>query len=99
MMLGSDPESRESRDRHAACNRHADCRWGWLSGLLCHPFRAVPETLNRSLATYFEMPAAWPIYLGLVVLYKFGDALALSLSTPLLRLMASHFSQTAAGIC
>ncbi|RNF83890.1 AmpG family muropeptide MFS transporter [Montanilutibacter psychrotolerans] len=54
------------------------------------------ETLNRSLQSYFQMPGAWA-FLALVVLYKVGDAFALSLSTPFL-IKGVGFSQTEVGL-
>ncbi len=54
------------------------------------------ETLNRSLHSYFSMRGAWA-FLALVVLYKVGDAFALSLSTPFL-IKGVGFSQTEVGL-
>ncbi|MBP6797684.1 MAG: MFS transporter [Luteimonas sp.] len=54
------------------------------------------ETLNRSLQSYFSMRGAWT-FLALVVLYKIGDAFALSLSTPFL-IKGVGFSQTEVGL-
>ena len=54
------------------------------------------ETLNRSLQSYFSMRGAWA-FLALVVLYKIGDAFALSLSTPFL-IKGAGFSQTEVGL-
>lgn len=54
------------------------------------------ETLNRSLESYFSMRGAWA-FLALVVLYKVGDAFALSLSTPFL-IKGVGFSQTEVGL-
>lgn len=54
------------------------------------------ETLNRSLESYFSMRGAWA-FLALVVLYKIGDAFALSLSTPFL-IKGVGFSQTEVGL-
>ncbi len=54
------------------------------------------ETLNRSLESYFSMQGAWA-FLALVVLYKIGDAFALSLSTPFL-IKGVGFSQTEVGL-
>lgn len=93
MMFGLDPESRESWVRLLFVI--GEIAGGVLLGLLCIRFVRF-ETLNRSLETYFEMPGAWA-FLGLVVLYKFGDAFALSLSTPFL-INGAHFSQTEVGI-
>lgn len=59
--------------------------------------RWVPfETLNASLRGYFSMRGAGA-FLALVVLYKIGDAFALSLSTPFL-LKGMHFSQAEVGL-
>ena len=41
------------------------------------------KALQRSLRSYFAMPHAWS-FLGLVILYKIGDAFAMSLLTPFL---------------
>jgi PAT family beta-lactamase induction signal transducer AmpG len=54
------------------------------------------ETLNKSLQSYFSMRGAWA-FLALVVLYKVGDAFALSLSTPFL-IKGVGFSQTEVGL-
>ncbi len=54
------------------------------------------ETLNASLRSYFGMRGAGA-FLALVVLYKVGDAFALSLSTPFL-LKGMHFSQSEVGL-
>jgi len=54
------------------------------------------ETLNASLSSYFSMRGAGA-FLALVVLYKVGDAFALSLSTPFL-LKGMHFSQSEVGL-
>lgn len=54
------------------------------------------ETLNASLRSYFGMRGAGA-FLALVVLYKVGDAFALSLSTPFL-LKGMHFSQAEVGL-
>lgn len=54
------------------------------------------ETLNKSLESYFSMHGAWA-FLALVVLYKVGDAFALSLSTPFL-IKGVGFSQTEVGL-
>ncbi|WP_269792349.1 MFS transporter [Stenotrophomonas sp. Iso1] len=54
------------------------------------------ETLNASLRSYFSMRGAGA-FLALVVLYKVGDAFALSLSTPFL-LKGMHFSQSEVGL-
>jgi len=59
--------------------------------------RRVPfETLNASLRSYFSMRGAGA-FLALVVLYKVGDAFALSLSTPFL-LKGMGFSQAEVGL-
>lgn len=59
--------------------------------------RWVPfETLNASLRSYFGMRGAGA-FLALVVLYKVGDAFALSLSTPFL-LKGIGFSQSEVGL-
>jgi len=54
------------------------------------------ETLTASLRGYFSMRGAGA-FLALVVLYKVGDAFALSLSTPFL-LKGMHFSQAEVGL-
>ncbi len=54
------------------------------------------ETLDQSLHSYFGMRGAWA-FLALVVLYKIGDAFALSLSTPFL-IKGVGFSQTEVGL-
>jgi PAT family beta-lactamase induction signal transducer AmpG len=54
------------------------------------------ETLNASLRSYFSMRGAGA-FLALVVLYKVGDAFALSLSTPFL-LKGMQFSQSEVGL-
>lgn len=59
--------------------------------------RRVPfETLNASLRSYFGMRGAGA-FLALVVLYKVGDAFALSLSTPFL-LKGMGFGQAEVGL-
>ncbi len=59
--------------------------------------RWVPfETLNASLRSYFGMRGAGA-FLALVVLYKVGDAFALSLSTPFL-LKGIGFTQSEVGL-
>ncbi|MCX7556006.1 MFS transporter [Xanthomonadaceae bacterium JHOS43] len=54
------------------------------------------QTLDDSLRSYFSMRGAWA-FLALVVLYKVGDAFALSLSTPFL-IKGVGFSQTEVGL-
>ena len=54
------------------------------------------ETLNASMRSYFGMRGAWA-FLALVVLYKVGDAFALSLSTPFL-LKGVGFTQSEVGL-
>jgi len=54
------------------------------------------ETLLGSLRSYFAQPGAGP-FLGFIVLYKLGDAFALSLMTPFL-LQAMHFSTAEVGV-
>ncbi|HBS61194.1 MULTISPECIES: MFS transporter [Stenotrophomonas] len=59
--------------------------------------RWIPfQTLNASLRSYFGMRGAGA-FLALVVLYKIGDAFALSLSTPFL-LKGMGFSQAEVGL-
>lgn len=58
--------------------------------------RAQFETLLASLRDFFHQPGAAPI-LALIVLYKLGDAFALSLMTPFL-LKAMHFSTGEVGV-
>ncbi len=54
------------------------------------------ETLNRSLASFFEQPGAWAL-LALIVLYKLGDAFAGTLTTPFL-IKGMGFAQAEVGI-
>lgn len=54
------------------------------------------ETLNRSLESYFSQPGAWA-FLLLIVLYKFGDAFAGTLTTPFL-IKGMAFTQAEVGI-
>jgi PAT family beta-lactamase induction signal transducer AmpG len=54
------------------------------------------ETLNRSLASYFAQPGAWA-FLLLIVLYKFSDAFAGSLTTVFL-IKGMAFTQAEVGI-
>ncbi|AXI82601.1 MFS transporter [Xylella taiwanensis] len=93
MVFGLDPESKERWIRLLFVM--GQIAGGMMLGLSCIRFVRF-ETLNRSLMTYFEMPGAW-VFLALVVLYKIGDAFALSLSTPFL-INGAHFSQTEVGI-
>jgi len=58
--------------------------------------RARFETLLGGLRSYFALPGAWP-FLGFIVLYKLGDAFALSLMTPFL-LQAMAFSAAEVGV-
>ncbi|MEO6066031.1 MAG: MFS transporter [Lysobacterales bacterium] len=53
-------------------------------------------TLNRSLASYFAMPHAWA-FLLMIVLYKIGDAFAMSLTTPFL-IRGLGFEQLEVGL-
>ncbi len=53
-------------------------------------------TLNRSLASYFAMPHAWA-FLLMIVLYKVGDAFAMSLTTPFL-IRGLGFEQLEVGL-
>jgi PAT family beta-lactamase induction signal transducer AmpG len=53
-------------------------------------------TLNRSLASYFAQPGAWA-FLLLIVLYKFSDAFAGSLTTVFL-IKGMAFTQAEVGI-
>ena len=53
-------------------------------------------TLNQSLSSYFTQPGAWS-FLLLIVLYKFSDAFAGSLTTPFL-IQGMAFSQAEVGI-
>ena len=54
------------------------------------------ETFLGGLRSYFAQPGAKP-FLAFVVLYKLGDAFALSLLTPFL-LQAMHFSSAEVGV-
>jgi PAT family beta-lactamase induction signal transducer AmpG len=54
------------------------------------------ETFLGGLRSYFNQPGAKP-FLAFVVLYKLGDAFALSLLTPFL-LQAMHFSPAEVGV-
>ncbi|MEQ1593306.1 MAG: MFS transporter [Thiobacillaceae bacterium] len=54
------------------------------------------ETLNRSLSSYFAQPGAWA-FLLLIVLYKFSDAFAGSLTTAFL-IKGMAFTQAEVGI-
>jgi PAT family beta-lactamase induction signal transducer AmpG len=74
-----------------------------LAGMLCaFPLGAWAarkvgfETLNRSLTSYFSQPGAWA-FLLLIVLYKFSDAFAGSLTTVFL-IKGMTFTQTEVGI-
>jgi PAT family beta-lactamase induction signal transducer AmpG len=58
--------------------------------------KAKFETLNRSLANYFNMKGAASI-LALIILYKLGDAFAGALTTPFL-LKGVGFSQAEIGV-
>lgn len=82
-------------------------RWARLGSLVAQIVAAMSlglwlarrigfETLNRSLQSYFSMPGAWT-FLALLVLYKVGDAFALSLSTPFL-IKGVGFTQTEVGL-
>jgi PAT family beta-lactamase induction signal transducer AmpG len=68
---------------------------GMSLGLWCAR-RVGFATLTSSLQSYFSMRGAWA-FLALVVLYKVGDAFALSLSTPFL-IKGVGFSQTEVGL-
>ena len=54
------------------------------------------ETLLGGLRSYFALPGAWP-FLGFIVLYKLGDAFALSLMTPFL-LQGMGYSTAEVGV-
>ena len=54
------------------------------------------ETLLGGLRSYFALPGAWP-FLGFIVLYKLGDAFALSLMTPFL-LQAMAYTTAEVGV-
>ena len=54
------------------------------------------ETLLGGLRSYFVLPGAWP-FLGFIVLYKLGDAFALSLMTPFL-LQAMAYTTAEVGV-
>jgi PAT family beta-lactamase induction signal transducer AmpG len=58
--------------------------------------KANYETLNRSLRSYFTVPKAMSL-LGLIILYKLGDAFAGSLLTPFL-LKGVEFSSAEVGV-
>lgn len=58
--------------------------------------KAKFETLNISLSNYFSMKGAGA-FLGLIILYKLGDAFAGSLLTPFL-LKGASFSQAEIGV-
>lgn len=53
-------------------------------------------TLNQSLQSYFSAPYAWA-FLGMIVLYKMGDAFAMSLTTPFL-IRGVGFEQLEVGL-
>ena len=53
-------------------------------------------TLTRSLASYFSMPHAWA-FLVMIMLYKIGDAFAMSLTTPFL-MRGLGFEQLEVGL-
>lgn len=65
-----------------------------LAGWAAHAARF--ETFLGGLRSYFAQPGAKP-FLAFVVLYKLGDAFALSLLTPFL-LQAMHFSPAEVGV-
>jgi PAT family beta-lactamase induction signal transducer AmpG len=54
------------------------------------------DTLTKSLDTYFSRPMAWS-FLALIVLYKVGDAFAMSLATPFL-IRGMGFEQVEVGV-
>ncbi len=54
------------------------------------------DTLTKSLDTYFARPMAWS-FLALIVLYKVGDAFAISLATPFL-IRGMGFAQVEVGV-
>jgi PAT family beta-lactamase induction signal transducer AmpG len=58
--------------------------------------RAKFETLNTSLSNYFSMPSAYAV-LGLIILYKLGDAFAGALTTTFL-LKGVGFAQAEIGV-
>lgn len=64
---------------------------GWWASV-----RAKFETLNVSLANYFQMPGAVSI-LVLIILYKLGDAFAGSLTSPFL-IKGMGFAQAEIGV-
>lgn len=64
---------------------------GWWTSV-----RAKFETLNVSLANYFQMPGAVSI-LVLIILYKLGDAFAGSLTSPFL-IKGMGFAQAEIGV-
>ncbi|MBS3959773.1 MAG: MFS transporter [Xanthomonadaceae bacterium] len=67
----------------------------WAGWHLLAP-RARFETLTVSLASYFGQPGAWA-FLAMIVLYKVGDAYAMSLGTPFL-MAGMGFGQAEVGI-
>lgn len=74
-----------------------------LAGVMCAlplgawaAHKAGFETLNRSLTSYFAQPGAWA-FLLLIVLYKFSDAFAGSLTTVFL-IKGMAFTQAEVGI-
>lgn len=82
-------------------------KWIELAALLLGMTLTVPlagwaaraarfETFLGGLRSYFAQPGAKP-FLAFVVLYKLGDAFALSLLTPFL-LQAMHFSSAEVGV-
>ncbi len=54
------------------------------------------DTLTKSLDSYFARPLAWG-FLALIVLYKVGDAFAMSLATPFL-IRGMGFEQVEVGV-
>jgi MFS transporter, PAT family, beta-lactamase induction signal transducer AmpG len=86
---------------------NSDDRWIRLLFVVCQIAAAMAlglwlarrlgfETLNRSLQSYFALPSA-AAFLALIVLYKVGDAFALSLSTTFL-IKGVGFGQTEVGL-
>jgi len=82
-------------------------RWMDLGGLLLGMATTLPlaawaarrarfDTLLSGLANFFAQPGAWA-FLGLIVLYKLGDAFAGSLMTPFL-LKSMAFSSAEVGL-
>lgn len=91
----------------AGLDRHSTDPWVKLGFLVAQVATALPlalyaarragfATLTGSLDSYFRKPQAWA-FLALIVLYKLGDAFAMSLVTPFL-IRGIGFAQLEVGV-